>query len=197
MGKHSSDPVKWQQTAEKMQTAIFICIVYPEDSLYQILLVLERFEIVLLPFSNPQFICMPAMCILLEIHVCLMIPQSYRERTSQTQWPQSSKWKLQCVDEEQVTGSIWMGFTTVQQTLLLCSNVTQGFHCGRQEKGEVPASLEHLYLKRGIWSDSQVTAQCVINVRADYSSVSLRGSDTAMLWMQTDIISWVFWHTSQ
>lgn len=63
------DPVKWQQTVEKRQTAIFICVVYPRDSLYQTLLVLERFKIVLLPFSNPQFICMPAVCILLEIHV--------------------------------------------------------------------------------------------------------------------------------
>lgn len=197
MGKHSGDPVKWQRTAEKNANSNFYLCSLPRGLTLPTLLVLERFEIVLLPFSNPQFICMPAICILLETHVCLMIPQSYRESTSQTQWPQSSKWKLQCEDEEQVTGSILMAFTTVQQTLLLCSNVTQGFHCGRQEKGEVTASLEHLYLKRGIWSDSQVTAQCVINVRAGYSSVSLRGSDTAMLWMQTDIISWVFWHSSQ
>lgn len=127
--------MKWQQTAGKKQIAIFICAVYPWDSLYQTLLVLERFKIVLLPFSNPQFICMPAMCILLEIHVCLMIPQSYRESASQTQWPQSSKGKLQCEDEEQVTGSILMAFTTVQQTLLLCSNVTQGIPLWPPAKG--------------------------------------------------------------
>lgn len=64
--------MKWRQTAEKEQTAIFICVVYPGDSLYQTLLVPERFKIVLLPFSNPQLICMPAMYILSEIHVCVL-----------------------------------------------------------------------------------------------------------------------------
>lgn len=153
------DPVKWQQTVEKRQTAIFICVVYPRDSLYQTLLVLERFKIVLLPFSNPQFICMPAVCILLEIHMCLMIPQSYCESTSQTQWPQSSKWKLQCEDGEQVTGSILMAFTTVQQTLLLCSNVTQEIPLWPPAKGR-SASQSGAPLPQTwhlIWQPSQCT----------------------------------------
>lgn len=126
--RENTQVIQWNdgKLQEKKQTAIFICVVYPGDSLYWTLLVLERFKIVLLPFSNPQFICMPAMCILLEIHVCVLWFLKAIVKVHHKQWPQSSKWKLQCEDEEQVTGSILMAFATVLQTLLLSSNGTQG-----------------------------------------------------------------------
>lgn len=185
--------MKWWQTAGEKQTAIFICIVYPGDSLYQTLLVLERFKIVLLPFSNPQFICMPGMCILLETHVCVLwllkaIVKVHHKLSGHN--PQSENFNGRMKSRWQ--DLFWWPSLLYSRRFFSVQMEIKGFHCGSQQKGEVPASLEHLYLKRGIWSDSQVTAQCVINVRAAYSSVSLRGSDTAMLWMQTDIISWVF-----
>lgn len=190
--------MKWQQTAEKNQTAIFICVVYPGDSLYQTPLVLERFKIVLLPFRNPQFICMPATCILLEIHVCVLwflkaIVKVHHRLSGHN--PQSENFNARMKSRWQ--DLLWWPSLPYSRRFFSVQMELKAFHCGRQQKGEVAASLEHLYLKGGIWSDSQVTAQGVINVRAGYSSVSLRGSDTAMLWMQTDIISWVFWHSSQ
>lgn len=162
------------------------------------LLVLERFEIVLLPFSNPQFICMPAICILLEIHVCLMIPQSYRESTSQTQVATILKVKTSMRGWRAGDRIYFDGLhycTADTSSLFKCNSRIPLWPPGKgrsdSQSGAPLPQAWHL-----IWQPSHCTV-CVINMRAGYSSVSLRGSDTAMLWMQTDIISWVFWHSSQ
>lgn len=62
--------------------------------------------------------------------------------------PQSGK-NLHCEDEEQVTGSILMAFTTVQQMLLLCSNISQWIPLRPPGKVRSASQLEHNYLKCG------------------------------------------------
>lgn len=153
----------------------------------------ESLKIISLPFSNPQFICMTAICILLEIHVYLLwflkaIMKEHQKLSSHN--PQSENFNTRMKSRWQ--NLFWWPSLLYSRCFFSVQIYLSGFHCGHQEKREEPASLEHCYLKCSVWSDSQATVQRVINVSRLCSSVSLRGSDIGTLCMQTEIISWDF-----
>lgn len=131
-----------------------------------------------LPFSNPQFICTPAICILLEIQVFILWFLKATMKVQETQWPWSSKWKLRGEDDEQVTGSISDGPRCCTADASLFKYISKDSTTGTREG---PASLEH-HDPRSLHNG--------ISVSGLYSSDTSPGPAIGTFWMQTETISW-------